>query len=135
MNIPTFLGTIYLGDRACKSILIDGWNDIVKVQIDCISRVRSETWDYYNEENIEDGWIVFGGVKTCSFDPSGPLPNDQIELELEAFDEEHSEARFLIKVCSVSDSKTVFPLVKITIIAQSIHLEDPQRPGGSNPEC
>ncbi len=52
MNIPDFLKTIYLGDRACKSILLDGYENEVKIQIDCISRVRGETWDYYNEENL-----------------------------------------------------------------------------------
>lgn len=132
MNISQFLETIYLGDRACKSILIDCWNRTVQLQIDCISRVRSETWNYYDAEDIENGWIVFEGVQSCSFDPQGPLPNDLVQrIELEPVEENQSERRFRIKIASVNgtDGHITSCVVTINISASSVHLEDPGKPG------
>ena len=137
MNIKDFLRTIYLGDRACKAILIDSWNGTIKIQVDCISRIRSETWNYYNDENIEDGWIVFNGVQSCSFDPSGPIPNDLIDgLEFEGYADHRSTAKVLIKIAAVHANADEAGFisqpgcyVNVRITAQSIHLEDPKRPG------
>lgn len=52
MKPDDFLNSIYLGDRACKAILLDGWRKEVKIQIDAISRVRGETWDFYSAEDV-----------------------------------------------------------------------------------
>ncbi len=57
--------SIYLGDRAIKLIILDGWNELAKIQVDSISRVRSADgkWNYYTAEDIEDGFLVFGNVR------------------------------------------------------------------------
>lgn len=78
MQPKQFLETIYLGDRACTSVFIDSWKDEVKIGIDAISRVRGVTWDYYAHEDLDDGFIVFIGVRSIYFDPPGYIPNDAI---------------------------------------------------------
>jgi hypothetical protein len=125
MNTNAFLRSIGIGDLACKSILIDSWNKVIRIQGDWISRP--------NTEDIDDGWIVFEGVESCSFDPSGPLPNDMFEsIGSEPLDEQQSLNRFSIVVWSIAGANAhniaSYP-VTITIIGKSVHLEDPKRPG------
>lgn len=80
MNIEQFMKTVYLGDRYIKEIIIDAEKSELKIKANMISRIRSEdgNWNYYNEENIEDGYLVFSGLKTFSFEPQGIIPNDEI---------------------------------------------------------
>ena len=42
-NPAAFLGTFYLGDRACKGLTIDSWGMGFLLQVDCISRIRSRS--------------------------------------------------------------------------------------------
>jgi len=65
MNIEDFLRTIYLGDRACKAIEIDGWEKTVRIKVDCISRLQTgtEAWNYYTDEDVVDGFLVFREVE------------------------------------------------------------------------
>ena len=69
MNSSDFIKTIYLGDRACKGVVIDGWNSLVKIHIDNISRIRSLSgnWELYTDEDIENGFIVFEFVESIRF--------------------------------------------------------------------
>lgn len=80
MNPFDFLKSVYLGDRACKSIFIDSWDSVVKIGINSISRIRSESgnWDYYTDEDVDDGFLVFEGVSYFSLSPEGLLPNDLV---------------------------------------------------------
>lgn len=80
MDAINFLKTIYLGDRACKKILVDGWNRRFCMQVNCISRLEKGTdqWNYYNDENIVDGWLVFNELISISITPEGAIPNDLI---------------------------------------------------------
>ena len=78
LNPVDLIKTIYLGDRACKSILLDSWNNELKIQVDCISRVRGKAWDFYTAEDLENGYLVFEGLKRFSISPSGIIPNDLI---------------------------------------------------------
>ena len=81
MNPENFLQSIYLGDRGCNKILVDNYNRIIKLNIDVISRIRSPSgkWDFYNDENIENGFIVFSSVKAMKWNSTGLLPNDFIK--------------------------------------------------------
>jgi hypothetical protein len=121
--------TIYLGDRACKSITINGWDERVVIQVDEISRVRSASgnWDYYNDENITDGLLVFSEVKSILFTPPGPIPNDYIN-DLRAEPLPDAYYRFTFSVCSANESSESTEVL-VTIDAKRLHLEDPSSPG------
>jgi Family of unknown function (DUF6258) len=123
MNIIEFLKTIYLGDRGCKAILVDGWKAEVKVQVTCISRVRSATWNHYTAEDITDGFLVFQNVRSVSFEPSGVIPNDLIN-DIQAEEITDGQAKYLVtlSVDGVSDVGD-HTEVKIRIEADSMALE------------
>ena len=117
-----FLKTIYLGDRGVTGISMDSVRKTVKIHIDCISRVRGENWNYYTDEDLENGAIVFTGCKKFFFDTNGILPSDFIEIEsLELLaDNEYS---IVFDVSSYFfDEKRLVP-AKLKIIFQSVHLE------------
>lgn len=138
MEPKEFLKTIYLGDRACKSILIDSWGERVLIQVNEISRIRSTSgkWEYYNKENIVDGFLVFTGVDSIKFSPQGVIPNDLINsLKVEPVGIKINEEKriekykFEISISSGDKYKIGYHDVLIEIIADGIHLEDPARPG------
>ncbi|HEY6332895.1 MAG TPA: DUF6258 family protein, partial [Blastocatellia bacterium] len=125
---------IYLGDRGIKSILIDGWNSRVAITVTAISRVRdpSGRWNFYTDEDIEDGVIVFTGVSSFNLNPSGPIPNDFIEfVTCEESPQEQCQQpdsyEFRLLVGSVDDNAKSTQ-VSVVIVAQGLHLEDPKRP-------
>jgi hypothetical protein len=129
MLASEFLKTIYLGDRACKSITIDGWNNCVAIKVDEISRVRSESgnWEFYNDENIVDGLLVFSDVRSVLFDPAGPIPNDYIsDLSAEPLPDGHIRFRFSAASVDKSARRTE---VLVMVEAKRLHLEDPSAPG------
>ena len=124
MDPAEFIRTIYLGDRACKSIIVDGWAEEVRVQVDCISRVRGETWNYYREENLVDGFIVFEGVNRIDWDPGGKIPNDAFQsLTVESCEEREGKYVFSLEISSWDhEAKAFFP-VHLKIYANAIALE------------
>ncbi len=129
MNVIDFLKTIYIGDRGCKSITIDGWNAEIKLQVTSISRVRSTSWDYYSAEDLQDGFIVFEGASSVEFDPPGRIPNDTINA-IEAQEIGGGSAAYLLMISADSvDSVGDRIEVKIRIHASGMALEDPGKPG------
>jgi hypothetical protein len=129
--------TLYLGDRALRAILIDGWERKVAFTVTCISRVRpgTTTWDFYSERDIENGVIVLTGVESLRLEPGGPLPNDYInDLSVHRVETEGGTAEsnplfeFRLNVSSVGDDATHTEVV-IEVNASGMHLEDPSLPG------
>lgn len=129
MTISEFLRTVYLGDRSCKSITIDGWNSTVRVQIDCISRVRdpSGSWNFYAAEDISDGRLVFAEVLTIELNGDGQMPNDLIN-SVEVVDLAEGVATVELSIDSV-DTEAVHHGTVLRLRRKKIWLEDPARPG------
>lgn len=133
MNPIELLRTIYLGDRACKGITIDGWNARVSIHVDVVSRIRSKNgrWDHYTDEDIVDGRLVFTRVRALRMDPSGPIPNDFInDVRVVGAPEGPAggEYTFVLSVGSVDDAAVTTEVV-MEVRAEGLHLEDPRRPG------
>lgn len=128
MKIKEFINTIYLGDRWLKSIIVDSVNSKLKLQVNLISRIRSEDgfWNYYNDENIEDGFIVFTDVESLEMSPQGVIPNDEINnYEINITNDNVSEVIFYI---GSYDKNNNYTEVKLSFVAGGIYLEDPKQP-------
>jgi len=124
MEPHEFVRSIYLGDRACKSLYVDCWASEVKIQVDCISRVRGEIWNYYRKENLEDGFIVFEGVKRIDWDPNGKLPNDVFQsLTVESCEGREGKYVFSLEISSWDHEAQTFSPVHLKIYADAIALE------------
>jgi len=80
MRVSDFVRTLNLGDRGCRSITSDGYNATVSWHVDCVSRVRGDSgsWEYYTNEDIDDGVLVFGSVTYIELRNAGFVPNDMI---------------------------------------------------------
>lgn len=129
MSPQDFIRTLYLGDRACKGILIDGWNGVAKLQVDRISRVRSDSgnWDFYTDEDVVDGFLVFEGVETLELSNSGHLPNDSIN-SVEVVQQHAEHVAIEISIDSVKPDATRHETI-LRITCKALHIEDPARAG------
>ncbi len=128
MNAVDFVRSLYLGDRACKAITIDGWNASIRITVDTISRVRSPSgqWDYYTAEDVADGVVVLEGVTFIDLKNDGALPNDSINSIEAKPSGEYVEVSMSID--SVADDATHHETT-LTVRCKTIHIEDPSRPG------
>jgi len=122
MNTKEFVRSVYLGDRACKKVLIDGWNRRCCIQVDSISRLKkgTDTWNYYADEDVNDGWLVFTELSSISISPEGPVPNDSIDIV--DVRESGDSYEFDISIGS-GDEKGNITGVLIKLIAKDISIE------------
>lgn len=128
MKIKEFINTIYLGDRWLNGIIIDSANSKLKLQVNLISRIRNESgnWNYYNDENIENGLLVFTDVESFEMLPPGIIPNDEIcNYEVKEIRDNVSEVIFHIGSYDKSNNYTE---VALKLVAGGIHLENPKQP-------
>ena len=121
MNAKELCNSIYLGDRYCKKMEIKG-NKIL-FQINCISRLEEGTcnWNYYNDKDIIDGYIVFDHVVNY-FIQNGKTINDEIDVKY--ITTEQGIHYFVVTGCEVSDNSTVYSMVKIEIYCKDFYLCD-----------
>lgn len=133
MDPIELMRSVYLGDRACKSIIMDGWNKRLSFQIDVLSRIRSTSghWNFYSAEDLIDGRLVFSEVAELCGDFRGLLPNDFIDLRVMTAHARTSRA--LVFACEavlgVVDEAANTSEVRLQFQAQRLHLEDPSKPG------
>lgn len=129
MKPRDFIRTLYLGDRACKAIIINGWKSNVRVQVNCISRVRSAsgTWDYYVDEDIAEGFLVFSEVQACELNNGGHLPNDSIN-SLEVVEEVDDASTIEMSIDAV-DKDGYHHETYLRVTCKTVYLEDPARQG------
>ena len=121
-NIEKILCSIYLGDRFCENVTIK--DDKISFQIDCISRLRqgTEKWDYYSEEDIEHGYLVFDEV--IDFSSSSELPfNDEI-YEIEISEKMNGIYTFVVYGCNVSDD-AISTDIELRIRAKKFYIYNP----------
>jgi hypothetical protein len=129
MDPIEFVKTIYLGDRAVKAVLVYTWAKIVKLQIDRVSRIRGDDWNYYSDEDIVDGNIVFEVVDQFSIEPPGFLPNDEVhDIQVARVAGESGKFQVSVFVGSVDDAGT-HGEVNIRLRCENIALENPLNPG------
>ena len=122
MTSIELFNSVYLGDRRCKSLEVDGTCDELRIAVDLISRIRGEAWNFYDAEDIENGCLVFEGVKRVTFDPSGPVPNAWID-PISVVPCGESTYEFQFSLGSV-DEKAKSTEVVLTVVATSMALQD-----------
>jgi hypothetical protein len=124
VNPDKFLNTIYLGDRACQSIVLESWKKEIKIKVNCISRVREEKWNFYTDEDVQEGFLVFENVQNFKFDPSGILPNDWIELvSVISLDKDGTQWEIVLSLGAVN-GKGESQEVLLHVIAEAVSIEN-----------
>ena len=129
MDLVEFVGSLYLGDRRCMKIVLDGTNRTVSIQVDTISRVRSPDgrWNFHSDEDIDRGYIVITDVSSIDWNESQRMPNDYIGY-LRA--EMRNDGRYLISFSADSvDEDGSNHEVVLRVVASDMFLADPARPG------
>ena len=128
MNVEEFLKTIYLGDRYCTKIVMDGSNNNVEIHVNQISRIRDEAgqWNLYYDEDIVNGVIVITNVEKIAFDESGLMPNDQL-YDIYAEELANDSYEFVIEASNIDEDANTKD-VMIKIIGGGIYISDPKRP-------
>jgi len=127
MNVEKFIKSIYLGDRYCIEAKYYQLKNIFTIQMDSISRVRSDDceWNYYTDEDIINGILVFEGVKEIVYEPSYFEFNDEIyDIRVKVINNELYE--FIVHGNYATGLKHTEGNVRI--LAKEIYLCDPDNP-------
>lgn len=122
-----FLRSLYLGDRACLAYCFDEERSEFRLNIDEISRIRDQSgdWNNYNEENIENGCLVFAEVRSVRIEPKGVSPNDFVEID--GVREIPEGLLFCLTLGSVGQDGLTTE-IRLEIVAGDTYMEDPSQP-------
>ena len=125
MDAVKFINTIYLGDRGITGINIDSEHMSVKIQVDVISRIRSAdgNWNFYTDEDIPNGKIVFNGCKRFILDSQGIIPSDFIDIsEISKVGDEEYKIIFDASQYDFYQKKNI--PITIQIVFSEVYIED-----------
>jgi len=122
MDPISFLGTVYLGDRTCTTLVLDGNLGEIRLGVDLISRVRGSGWDFYSAEDVKNGSLVFEGIREFQFaSQGGRLPNAWIEIvKATSIDKELTE--IVISLGHV-DKDAVSTELLLTVVCRTVAIE------------
>jgi len=127
MDAKKFIETVYLGDRYCMETEYNQEKQLYSMKMNSISRVRSKdgNWNYYTDEDIEEGWIVFGGVMDVIIEIENFQLNDEIyNIDVGNYDNDYY--KFFVNGSCADDKGYIEGTVEI--IAKDIYLIDPKKP-------
>ena len=125
MDAVKFINTIYLGDRCITGINIDSEHMSVKIQVDVISRIRSAdgNWNFYTDEDIPNGKIVFNGCKRFVLDSQGIIPSDFIDIsEISKVGDEEYKIIFDASQYDFYQKRNI--PITIQIVFSEVYIED-----------
>lgn len=125
MDAVQFIKTIYLGDRCITGINIDSEHMSVKIQVDVISRIRSNdgNWNFYTDEDIPNGKIVFNGCKKFILDSQGVIPSDFIDIS-EISKIENEEYKIVFDASQYDFYQKKHIPITIQIVFSEVYIED-----------
>lgn len=121
-QISKLLNSLYLGDRYCEKVEISDKKIIF--QINCISRLKpgTNTWNYYTDEDIEHGCLVFDEVKEYRL--TSDLPFNEDIYEITVLDKEDDIYTFLVQGSNLSDD-LISTDIEMTIHAKKFYIYNP----------
>ena len=125
MDAVKFINTIYLGDRCITGINIDSEHMSVKIQVDVISRIRSAdgNWNFYTDEDVPNGKIVFNGCKRFILDSQGIIPSDFIDIsEISKVGDEEYKIIFDASQYDFYQKRNI--PITIQIVFSEVYIED-----------
>lgn len=122
-KIEKYLKSLYFGDRWCENVIYK--NDNFIIQVNLISKLEEgeEKWNFYSEEDIEHGLLVFTEVERIDYDKNLVL-NDEI-YEIEVVGEENGKFLFVVYGCHIYDDASSID-VKISVKAKDFMVVDPK---------
>jgi hypothetical protein len=100
-------------------------DDKISFQINCISRLKEGTkeWNYYSDEDIEHGCLVFDEV--VEFSSSSELViNDEI-YEIDVVEKKDDIYSFIVYGCNMSD-EAISTDIELQIKAKKFYILNPQ---------
>lgn len=125
MKSNEFIKKIYYGDSGCKKIIVDGWNECVKIQLDSVFIMKGNSLNYLVDEEVKDGFLVFEGVSDLSW-IGHFVPNDVVNSITCINDSNSQDGKYFFDV-SINhvDSDSQSHETILSISARNVSIERP----------
>ena len=119
MTVEKLCNSFYLGDRYCEKVIIK--DNKIMFQINLISRIKegASEWDFYNDKDLENGFLVFDNVINYSID-NGSTINDEIEVHY--INNADGIYHFIVEGAEYSNDANTYKWVKFEIKCSDFYL-------------